>query len=180
MSDLRAPRFPYVAALLCAACVGAAAWTWMRYSYCWRTSPDNLLQSIEREEGQTWAGKYVSLGEEIRTGNALYWSPDESVAGFQLAGHWPTVRLMTPVPPEFWKPDGHQHNILIHSAKGRVDWFYKDNGEPQHFVLVVDARASRFHGASIFGLVVGAMGVFVFTIALRHWLGERRKLREEA
>jgi len=29
-------------------------------------------------------------------------------------------------------------------------------------------------------LVVGAMGVFVFTVALRHWLGERRKFREEA
>ena len=38
----------------------------------------------------------------------------------------------------------------------------------------VDARRSRFTGASIAGLVVGAMGVFVFTVALRHWLWERR------
>jgi hypothetical protein len=29
-------------------------------------------------------------------------------------------------------------------------------------------------------LVVGAMGVFVFALALRHWLGERRKFRQEA
>ena len=28
------PRFPYVAALLCVACVGAAVWTWMRYPNC--------------------------------------------------------------------------------------------------------------------------------------------------
>ena len=40
--------------------------------------------------------------------------------------------------------------------------------------------ASRFTGASIAGLVVGAMGVFVFTVALRHWLRERRKFREQA
>jgi hypothetical protein len=39
---------------------------------------------------------------------------------------------------------------------------------------LLDARASRFHGASIFGLAVGAMGVFVFTLCLRAWLRERR------
>jgi len=33
-------------------------------------------------------------------------------------------------------------------------------------------------GASIAGLVVGAMGVFVFTVALRHWLKERRTVME--
>jgi len=44
----------------------------------------------------------------------------------------------------------------------------------------IDATASRFHGATIAGLVVGAMGVFVLTVALRHWLGERRRCRQEA
>ncbi|MHC4503115.1 MAG: hypothetical protein ACYTFI_07410 [Planctomycetota bacterium] len=42
---------------------------------------------------------------------------------------------------------------------------------PAPRVLVVDLTSGRFHGASIAGLVVGAMGVFVFTAALRHWLG---------
>ena len=37
----------------------------------------------------------------------------------------------------------------------------------------VVCAGSRFTGASIAGLVVGAMGVFVFTVALRHWLRER-------
>jgi len=31
--------------------------------------------------------------------------------------------------------------------------------------------------ASIAGLVVGAMGVFVFTVALRHWLNQRGAFR---
>lgn len=34
----RPPRFPYVGALLCATCVGAAVWMWIRYSYCWELS----------------------------------------------------------------------------------------------------------------------------------------------
>jgi hypothetical protein len=42
----------------------------------------------------------------------------------------------------------------------------------------VDAPAGRFTGASIAGLVVGAMGVFVFSVALRHWLRERRAIME--
>jgi hypothetical protein len=44
---------------------------------------------------------------------------------------------------------------------------------------IVDIRRGRLHGASIAGLVVGAMGVSVFTVALRHWLRKRRRFREE-
>jgi hypothetical protein len=40
--------------------------------------------------------------------------------------------------------------------------------------------ASRWHLASIAGLVVGAMGVFVFTVALRHWLRERTAAESDA
>jgi hypothetical protein len=34
--------------------------------------------------------------------------------------------------------------------------------------------ASRFHGASIAGIVVGAMGCFIFGLYLRRWLRERK------
>ncbi len=44
----------------------------------------------------------------------------------------------------------------------------------------INTMASRFHGASIAGLVVDAMGVFALTVALRHWLGERRRFGEDA
>ena len=44
----------------------------------------------------------------------------------------------------------------------------------------VGTTSSRFTAPSVVGLIVGAMGVFVFTVALGHWLGERRKFREEA
>jgi hypothetical protein len=46
------------------------------------------------------------------------------------------------------------------------------------------AAGGRFTGASVAGLVVGATGVFVFVfvfaVALRHWLRDRSKFREEA
>ncbi len=35
---------------------------------------------------------------------------------------------------------------------------------------------SRLHGASISGLVVGAMGCFIFGLYLRGWLRERKAL----
>ncbi|MHC5054447.1 MAG: hypothetical protein ACYTKD_06995 [Planctomycetota bacterium] len=40
--------------------------------------------------------------------------------------------------------------------------------------VTVDMTASRFHPASVAGIVVGAMGVFVFGLYLRRWVKERR------
>ena len=40
--------------------------------------------------------------------------------------------------------------------------------------LYVDAAGSRWTGASVAGLVVGAMGVLIFGLHLRRWLGVRR------
>ena len=40
-------RFPWAPALLCAACLGMSAWTWMRYSYCWDISVRDLPRAPE-------------------------------------------------------------------------------------------------------------------------------------
>jgi len=40
-------------------------------------------------------------------------------------------------------------------------------------------RASRFTSASIAGLAVGAMGIFIFGLYLRRWLRERTALASE-
>jgi len=45
--------------------------------------------------------------------------------------------------------------------------------------IEIDARGSRFTGASIAGLVVGAMGVFIFGLYLRAWHRERKALASE-
>ncbi|GAF89556.1 unnamed protein product, partial [marine sediment metagenome] len=44
--------------------------------------------------------------------------------------------------------------------------------------IAVLLPVGRWTGASIAGLVVGAMGVFVFAMAVRHWLRERRAVTE--
>ncbi|MHC4253463.1 MAG: hypothetical protein ACYS9X_30465 [Planctomycetota bacterium] len=41
-------------------------------------------------------------------------------------------------------------------------------------VVLVDTTASRFTGASIAGLVVGAMGCFIFGLHVRRWGAQSR------
>ncbi len=42
------------------------------------------------------------------------------------------------------------------------------------YPLKLDTTASRFHPASIAGIVVGVMGCFIFGLYLRGWMRERR------
>ncbi len=54
------PLFPYVAAALFAACVVAAVWTWMRYSYCWDVPVDEVWP-LGWYEGRAWEQRYARL-----------------------------------------------------------------------------------------------------------------------
>ncbi|MHC4251532.1 MAG: hypothetical protein ACYS9X_20630 [Planctomycetota bacterium] len=55
----------------------------------------------------------------------------------------------------------------------RAAMFIADRDGSTFSTLAVDAAASRFTGESVAGLVVAAMGTFVFTLYLRKWLRER-------
>jgi hypothetical protein len=68
---------------------------------------------------------------------------------------------------------GPDKNFIVSLISGVV------MAEPPYHFYVIDTTESRWHGASIAGLVVGAMGVFVFTVALRHWLNQRRAAHVE-
>ena len=46
------------------------------------------------------------------------------------------------------------------------------------YSIMVGVGMSRFHPASIAGLVVGAWGIFIFAAAFLHWR-RRRRLHEE-
>ncbi len=204
MSDdpAKPPRFPYVAALLCAACVGAAAWTWMRYSYCWDVEP--LTFSELTPPNSSWSvtnlhGRYVRVSGSVMNvqrgrPNAFPDVPMLEVRDRQ----WPRLSVVSVIFPDSadlpCESGGHATFIgrahALFSDEDREHFWNarpstKLNGrvvllDPMRFGQpIVDTTASRWHGASIAGLVVGAMGVFVFTVALRHWLGERRKFREE-
>ncbi|MHC4202895.1 MAG: hypothetical protein ACYSU0_23130 [Planctomycetota bacterium] len=176
MSEIaKPPRFPYVAALLCAACLGAAAWTWISYSYAWNVAPREFwhgtppsrrtflrLEPVEppARARMSLVGTYVRVRgtyRELWLGNELdhVQDPDDADAFVR-------VRM----------PDGHEvgegEAVVL---SGRVS---RGPHEGDEFSMQVDVGASRFTGASVAGLVVGAMGVFVFTVALGHWLRESR------
>lgn len=67
------PRFPFVAAALCAACVGVAGWMWMRYSYAWDVTVKRLMagdascpaSSLQQLEIGRWVGTYVRVHDFV-------------------------------------------------------------------------------------------------------------------
>jgi hypothetical protein len=179
-------RFPYVAAFLCAVCLGAAACTWMLYSYAWPVAPSDIHALAVLPEGglqQSWCHiqGFVCVRGRLQAVDDPRW-------------YYHSEQEKLPSPPD--------RTLLLGDPKGFVFVVYKSKSEARRHVgrpatlrgrvlirgdhllpryaPVLDTTASRWHGGSIAGLVVGAMGVFVFSAALRHWLGERRKFREEA
>jgi hypothetical protein len=49
-----------------------------------------------------------------------------------------------------------------------------DTRPPEPWIQTMSVGGSRFHPASVAGLVVGAMGCFIFGLYLRRWLRERK------
>ena len=167
----RAPRFPYVGALLCAACVCAAAWTWMRFSYCWHVTPTELVRAYYgRRDHPSASGIYVRI-------TALH-------DGWVELGQTPYLVLKDPTGSEAIvkvlfevRPGSVASRAGTVVLAGRLTWASSVAAEAETLYIGIIQDANRAHGASVAGLVVGAMGVFVFGAAFRHWLGERRAFR---
>jgi len=167
-TDRKPPLFPYVAALLCVACLGAAVWTWMRYSYCWEVTPARLPQLVGDPGWEDWRGRYVRLRG--------YYLPDKENWLNEAGRHFGLICDDERTTIEVVQRASVPRNLDA-SFTGRVCGLTDILWPGSPFLssdTYVDGRASRFTGASIAGLVVGAMGVFVFTVALRHWLREGR------
>ncbi len=210
------PRFPYIAALLCVACLGAAGWTWTRYSYCWllptsclpmhfllppdseeyapavlslgcETGADNLPRpDAPQLRSHRWAeGRYICFEVPLRLEDSseVVLLPGRRQVALCTAvingGSSDTLTFLVFLSPE----DAAQRVGEPLEVRGRIlsaCHFYRE-GHATHIPFLgpfIDTTTSRFTGASIAGLVVGAMGMFVFSVALRHWLGERRRFRE--
>ena len=167
MSEGRPPRFPYVAALLCAGCVGMAAWTWMWYSYAWALDfGDGSFHYGYVNDGGVAAGlvrsRYAHYAE-VRGLPAPMLLPSDYRDYSELlvwtgeSGEYSCVMLQSDAT---LPPPGRAVCF-----SGRV--LMTDLHEPESLRrLRIDATASRFTWQSIAGLVVGAMGVFVFVLAL--------------
>ncbi len=184
MSDdpAKPPRFPFVAALLCAACIGLATWTWMRYSYCWtltRGLPSSFLlgrrfplDAYVRIEGTPGACDMFGLSPptDSRRGGVMLVRMGKRVYGDGTVGYTAKVRVFgAGAPPS--------SELLVLSGRLTDSTIvHGENGADHQADADLNTSLRRFHPASIAGLAVGAMGVFVFAVALRAWLRERRVL----
>ncbi len=176
------PRFPVVAAVYCAACLAAAAWMWMRYSYAWDVSPWSLSEATFRtypdladcSEGESCSPKGWPLdGYVTLHGTALFDKKIGEAYPWVEYGRVYSGRMFV-----VHEPDDMGKNIWVHCDAADpvfMEWRGCVLGRVHYAPdpVTVDMTSSRFHPASIAGLMVGAMGLCVFGMYLLEWLAAR-------
>jgi len=145
----------------------------MRYSYCWHVSAADLDDKMERWDNlpfQPAAGTFVrssgvSSGSVITVDGKEFFvdafAEDAQGLLHCVEVKWPQSIPYPEAEAEFWFVGRLRTYAPKHDPRGP---------------FAVDATASRFHPASIAGIVVGAMGIFIFGLYLRRWLRERKAL----
>jgi len=178
-------RFPYVQLAFCLACLTVTAWTWMTYSHAWRATSADFEACEALGLLDSWCDRYVRLDEpvevhpllvlEMRTVLTMFGNGRFSAYAVVKLPYDPLQRA--PLKPALARVVGDdsppapapEPNDTLPHLYGRVGM--GDFGPGR---ITIDGRVSRFHPASIAGIVVGAMGVFIFGLYLRRWAKERR------
>jgi len=175
-------HFPCVQLAFCLACLTMTAWTWMRHSYAWDVTPQDLLDSNPPLAAGGWEGFYVRLHgvAAIGFGNGngvMHIGIDQpySVDGKQVT--FSAKHPVAMVDPSVNKRVG----AMVADVQGEESPLWSGGPSagrvvPSHSMPTVDMRSHRFTGASIAGIVVGAMGCLILGLYLRRWLVERRRL----
>ncbi|MHC4247894.1 MAG: hypothetical protein ACYS9X_02075 [Planctomycetota bacterium] len=189
MSDTdRGPfrRFPWVQLLFCLACLAMAAWTWMRYTYCWDVTVEQLLARTEQTCYHRWpAHSYISIrgmptfadhpdGNSYLNGINGLAEPAAHVGinGTNIVDPGSCPEVMTFIGRV---TGGFAYPLLPDDAAYTVAPTLTHHPDgPYRGYPAVDPHARRPAAETIAGLVVGAMGCFVFGLYLRRWLGERK------
>jgi len=156
-----------------------AGYLCMRYSYAWDVTLSDLTPDDCGVRGSGGTGlepTYV----RIRPADGTTWIAQDAehplAEGFLLvhefarddAARRPSRKLSPKWNFYVWGP-AKASDLAF---KGRLNHFGHEDADG--YIPIVMTWASRWRPASIAGLVVGAMGVFVLTVALRQWLKERR------
>ena len=161
-------RFPYVQLVFSVVCLAMTAWTWMRFSYCHSMKPVEAIEARADLAEDLWpAGAYVELDCLDRPIGTEYVPTADPAWHVKLSGFGenPCARGYR----NRWSPTfGSATIITMHNNVSEISYEY----------IVFEAE-SRFHPASIAGIVVGAMGVFIFGLYLRAWLRERKALASQ-
>jgi hypothetical protein len=169
-------RFPWVQLVFCIACLSMAAWMWMRYSYCWQVGSPELDDPFAYSSGAWPVGAYVEVLGRLESRE---FTPDPDTGQWRVIATNSIDRFMAvrvvgrgrppePLADGMRRLRGRVHTIQFPSADNQFGAIHR-----------VDTDDSRLHGASVAGLVVGAMGVFIFGLYLRRWLSERKALARQ-
>jgi hypothetical protein len=169
-------RFPYVQLVFCVACLSMAAWTWMRYSYAWDVTPGHLSES--RLPGAYTRGEWPYGHRYVRLMGVL--SIQRKVVSLHRPLQFATLRLSNGQEVlAHLKKQGTPDDETRREVTGRLlTGVRNDKGRISGALpyLVADGRLT---GASGAGIVVGAMGCFIFGLYLRGWLRERKALASQ-
>jgi hypothetical protein len=163
--------------VFCLACLSMSAWTWMRYSYVWELSAQDVWVPGTHF---IWPDRaYVRL-PAAQAHRALKYFADRGIYFYLYEG-------ATGKDEWVFSSDEMLHKLLPQHGgaeiRGRIVFFGRETGWHEYsgpYVSQVGIDPSSWlHPASASGLVVGAMGCFIFGLYLRRWLGERKALAGE-
>jgi len=194
-------RFPWVQLVFCLACLTMAGYTWMRFSYAWEVTPEDLLAAASGGVSpERTTGLYVRLTPS-RESEWCEWAESMFDPDSTSLVYTPGIKRSVRVTPEkiralpansvedydmesyadtflvSFSPPTRKFELIRRGIPGRVRG--RSEGWGGYPAWTVDTTASRFHPASIAGLVVGAMGCFIFGLYLRAWLQEGKALAGE-
>jgi hypothetical protein len=158
-------------------------WTWIRYSYAWDVTPKHFHPGVPVVEPspnvRPWiAERFVRLqGIVVGFGHQSYtdaWRGylRESSQGGPRYQHGVATVILAAEHPRPRSGMALQISGRVHAKPT----FYSFRRLGSTHRIYLDAGASRFHGASVAGLVIGTMGVFIFGLYLRSWLRATKAL----
>ena len=164
-------RFPYGEAAFCAVCLCVAAYTWMKHSYAWPATADEVSREYIA---------HVKSGA-ARKGELLYGDPGPYMAirgtidqtavddDGNVHGSFGPMRISAEFPP------GTKLELGVERVYVGRMWYH--GGMRGRFTYSgLDGTASRYTAASVTGLIVGAAGLCVFALSVRRWLRKRGSL----
>jgi len=181
-------RFPWAALAFCLACLSMTAWTWMRFSYAWRLSVEDVFSALPDIQRHRWpAEAYVLLSgrgvftqryddTSVLTDVVDPMNPETDVGVIdQSHGEYETCDTQFAVRVTRWDWESIPSGAVAYTESRAL----LSKGIHLRIRPVVSIEGGRFHPASVAGLIVGVMGCFILGLYLRAWSAERKALASE-
>ena len=170
-SMAKSTRMLLVATAVCLVCLSITGWTWMRFSYCHYFDIEHIAD-MPLKEGFWPDRAYVRVTGLAGPDN---WPADSECkasmldCGYIVNESYLRYRVFVTARGSSIEPDGEDNGV-----HGRLyleeHAFESIWGGGEEILIDLRTNHSRWHAASIVGLIFGAIGIGVFALALREWL----------